>query len=75
MHGYIESFCHIHSTHKHFRPIPKEVVNGFQDSKCTHIARYVRLVSKLEVMESEGVPKEEDDNPVKTLENKATDCN
>ena len=75
VHGDIKGLGHIHGAGKDFTAVPEEVVDGFENAPGTHVPGDAWLVGKLEVIQTEGVTEQDDDDPVYDLENEAADCN
>ena len=71
----IKSFTHIHHATEHIPTIPQEVADRLNNSPGAHVCGDPRLVGKLKVVNAKLGSKEDEDDPVKKLQNKATDRN
>ena len=75
VHCDIKGAAHVHGTGKDLAAVPEEVVNGLENGPSTHVPRDAGLVGELEIIEAEGVPEQDDDDPVDKLEDEATNGN
>ena len=71
----IESFSHIHQTTEDIPTIPQEVAGSLNNSPGAHVGGDARLVGKLQVVNAKLGSEENEDNPVKQLQNKTADRN
>ena len=71
----IKSFTHIHHATEHIPTIPQEVADRLNNSPGAHVRGDPWLVGKLKVVNAKLSSKEDEDDPVKKLQNKATDRN
>ena len=69
VHCDIKGLGHIHGAHEDFRSMSEKVVNSFQYSICTHTPRYARLIGILQIIETKGTSKEQQNNPIQEFEN------
>ena len=69
----IKSFRHIHHTTVNIPTIPQEVADSLNNSPGAHIGGDARLVGKLQVINAKLGSKENEDDPVKQLQNKTAD--
>ena len=51
----VEGFGLVHTTTKDLRVVPQEVLNSFYNCPGAHVGRDAFLISKLEVIEAEGI--------------------
>ena len=70
---HIEGFTVVHEATENFRAVPQKVADGLDAEPGTHVGRTVFLVGELEIIEAESGTKQQNDDPVKDLEEETSE--